>query len=171
MCEYKFKVAYPFHDHFFIWIPCLMFASFILYASFAVGYPVQGIGMTIYLLLLCSFGSLVGAMFRIQVDGETIRVRSWCGKRYELNCEDISKVVCTRRNSVKYGPQFYLTIATQQREFTMHGSMVGFETMAGYILAQLEAGKIKQTAVSKSCAEQLQKYQKGIFKRKKKKEG
>ncbi len=38
-------------------------------------------------------------------------------------------------------------VAAQQRGFTLDGKMIGFDTMVGYILAQLEKGNIKQTAV------------------------
>lgn len=139
--------------------------------GFRAGYPVQSVGLEVYLFLLALFGSLTAELFCLQVNGETIHVRTPFGKRYEMKCEDISRVVCTKRDTIKYGPQFRITVATQQRKFTLNSDMAGFDTMAGYILAQLEKGKIRYTAVSKSCAEQLQKFQDGSFKRKKKKEG
>ncbi len=168
MCEYSFKVMSPWHDQLRVWIP-FSFLSFLLISmGFRAGYPVQSVGLEVYLILLALFGSLTAGLFCLQVNGETIHVRTPFGKRYEMKCEDISRVVCTKRDTIKYGPQFYLTVSTRQRQFTLHWQMTGFDTMAGYILAQLEKGKIKQTAVSKSCAEQLQKYQDGSFKRKKK---
>lgn len=168
MIEYRFKVASPWHHQLLVWIPVSMFAFLLISMGLIVGYPVQCIGMTAVVLLLGLFASLSTGLLCIQVNGTTISVRTSFGKRYEMRCEDISKVVCTQRDSVKYGQLFYLTVATPQREFTLDGHMTGFDTMAGYILAQLENGNIKQTAVSKSCEEQLQKYQKGIFKRKRK---
>lgn len=168
MCEYSFKVVTPWYQHLMVWIPFSMFAFLLISMGFRAGYPVQSVGMVVVLFLLALFGSLTAGLFCLQVNGETIHVRTPFGKRYEMKCEDISRVACTKRDSVKYGPLFYLTVAAQQREFTLDWQMTGFDTMAGYILAQLEKGKIRQTAVSKSCAEQLKKYRDGSFKRKKK---
>ncbi len=171
MGEYNIKVAAPWHDQLKVWIPFSMFAFLLISMGIRAGYLVQSVGMVVPLFLLSFFASLTTALFRVQVNGQTIRVRTSFGKWYEIKCGDIGRVECTTIYSEKYGPQFRITVATQQRKFTLNSDMAGFDTMAGYILAQLEKGKIRYTAVSKSCAEQLQKFQDGSFKRKKKKEG
>lgn len=167
MSEYSFKVASPWYHQLMVWIPFSMFAFLLIGMGLRVGYPAQSIGMTVVLFLLCVFASLSSGLFCVRVNGETIHVRTSFGKRYKISCTDISKVVCTKRNSLKYGTLFYLTVATQQWEFTLDGQMVGFNAMAEYLLAQLEEGKIKQTAASKTCVQQLQFYQKGIQKHQK----
>ncbi len=134
MDECNFKVAAPWHHQLMIWIPFSMFAFLLISMGIRAGYPVQSVGMVVGLFLLSFFASLSTVLFCIQVKGETVRVRTSFGKRYEIRCEDISKVVCIKKDSVKYGPQFYLTVAAQQREFTLDGNIKQTAVQDRYIL-------------------------------------
>lgn len=124
--------------------------------------------LTIAFFLIFIFVIMVTFLFNVKVIGSTINVRTRLGRTYQFNCSEIEEVVCTKRNSVRYGPSYYINLLTSSDELSMECTMRGFQNMAGYILVQLEQGEIRRTAVSESCKKRLVQFKNGdIFKKKK----
>lgn len=107
-------------------------------------------------------GLLTTCLFCVTVNGLQIRVRAYGGKCYSFTCGDIDRVICRKEDSIKYGPQFYITLVKGKQEFEMEGTMAGFSTMAEYLLEMLEQGELKPTAISQACKEKLRHYQNGV---------
>lgn len=135
----------------------------IFYVKYVIPWAVMVAAYTV--LFLCAI--FATWMFRVDVDGSAIRVRTNCGRKYELHCSDIDKIVCSKSDSGKRGPQFYITVTAKTNKFTLNAHMIGFDTMAGYLLEMLESGELKRSAVAPSCKEKLRQYEKGVIRRKK----
>lgn len=131
-------------------------------------YVLMGSVLAIVLLIIGLIAILSTVLFSVKVIGSTIKVRTRSGGQYEFNCSDIDEVICSKRDSVRYGPSFYITIMTKSQKLNLEGTMVGFQEMAGYILNKYENNEIRHTAVSENCKKMLIRYKNGdIFKKKK----
>lgn len=131
-------------------------------------YVLLGTVLAIVLLIIGLIAVLSTSLFSVKVNQSTIKVRTRSGGQYEFNCSDIDEVICSKRDSVRYGPSFYITLITKSQKLNLEATMTGFQEMAGYILDKYENGEIKHTAVSENCKKILYKYKNGdIFKKKK----
>lgn len=171
MMQNVFKVVFskkklPFEIVFFLIIEMILFydrqefVSIVSYITFAA---------CAFLIGLLLVGTTL--LFYVKVNGSNITVRTRLGQKYEFNTSDIEKVICSKRNSVKYGPLFYIIIIAKSKELCMECGMVGFNEMAGYILEKYENGEINKPAISENCKKELYRYkdQKYLGKRKNKK--
>ena len=80
-------------------------------------FPEYCIGALVFGLInacLCVFVTMVSFLFRIQVNGTDFFVRTRMGKKYSFNCNDIHKIACEKRYSVKYGPSFYIHLLAKK---------------------------------------------------------
>jgi len=167
MTQTEFKVAFPKKD--FIAYMCVfsVIETALIVMTIYSEYIVFDLVLSISFFLICIFVVLATFLFNVKVIESTIKVRTRLGRTYQFNCSDIEEVVCSKRNSVRYGPSYYMNLLTKSNELSMECTMTGFSKMAGYILEQLENGEIKQTVVSESCKKSLVQYKNGdIFKKK-----
>lgn len=121
-------------------------------------YVLMGTVLAISFFLICFAMEFVMLQFYVEVNESLIKVRTRRGKKYSFMCSDIDEVICSQRNSTKYGTVFYITIIMKSRELCMEGKMEGFQRMAEYILEKHESGEIKQEAVSKNCKTKLRQF-------------
>lgn len=131
-------------------------------------YVLLGTVLAIALLIIGLIAILSTSLFSVKVNQSNIKVRTRSGGQYEFNCSDIDEIICSKRDSVRYGPSFYITIITKSNKLVLEATMTGFQQMAGYILDKYEKGEIKQTAISENCKKILYKYKNGDIYNKKK---
>ena len=131
-------------------------------------YVLLGTVLAIALLIIGLIAILSTSLFSVKVNQSNIKVRTRSGGQYEFNCSDIDEIICSKRDSVRYGPSFYITIITKSNKLVLEATMTGFQQMAGYILDKYEKGEINHTAVSENCKKILYKYKNGDIYNKKK---
>ena len=131
-------------------------------------YRVVGIVFSTINAILCVLVAIISLQFRIQINGTQFAVRTRMGKRFSFDCADICSITCVKKDSIKYGPSFYIQILTRENNnVTVEGTMDGFRQLAGYLLTQLNTGMIPETAATHSCKKELKRYADGeIFPKK-----
>lgn len=160
--NYHFKVAVPRGEIIALPFVYLFLFGVLAYLTLPSGQiMIFALG---FVILFCLFllTSLTTCMFSVTVNGPELRVRTSGGKKFSFTCRDIDRVVCSKKDSVKYGVLFYITIVKGKHEFTMEGKMAGFSNMAQYLLEMLEVGELKSTAVSAECKSRLKRFEKGV---------
>lgn len=103
---------------------------------------------------------VMATIARYDVEGSVIRVRTGLGRVYQVSCEEIAFISCNQTHSARHGTRFSITVATEQKHFTVGGRLNGFSVFAGYLLDKLDQGVIKASAVSEACRSELRRYQK-----------
>lgn len=111
--------------------------------------------IAIFYLIIFGRAILKTLLFKVDIIGSTIKVHTHMSKHYQFECSEIEKVVCSKRNSAKLGPQFSIEINTDKYSVCLPHGVIGFEEMAGYLLEKYESGEIKESAISKSCKKTL----------------
>ena len=111
--------------------------------------------IALFYIVIIGCAILTNLLFRIEVLDSIIKVKTRMGKQLQFKCSEIEKVVCSKRDSVKFGPQFSIEINTDKYSICLPHGVIGFEEMAGYLLEKYENGEIKESAISKSCKKTL----------------
>jgi len=119
-----------------------------------------GVVFAISLFMICFFAVLTALLFYVKVNGANIEVRTRLGRKYRFDCSDIEEVIYFKRNSVRYGPSFYITLLTETKKVVMEGTMTDFDKMVEYILEKHNNGEINKKAVSELCKKKLFQYSK-----------
>ena len=139
----------------------------LVYLTTLPKYRVAGIVFGILNAFLCVFAAMASFLFRIQVNNTRFSVTTRMGKKFTFTCNDIHKITCEKRDSVKYGPSFFIHILAQENEVIAEGTMDGFSQLAGYLLTKLSTGEIPDSAASGSSRNELRRYANGeIFPKK-----
>lgn len=151
----ELSVFYSRKDTYLTVVIFIIIEIILLMIMFTSNHILLDVILTISFFILSLLTILVSIMFRIDVSDSTIKVRTRFGKHLQFDCSEIEKVVCSKRDSVKFGPQFYIEINFTTYDVRLNAGMVGFEEMAGYLLEKYENGEIKESAISKSCKKTL----------------
>lgn len=143
---------------------------FLIVSILFVGYPLLFSIVAAVLFVSFLHDYIPDLMFRVEVDGSEIRVRTNYRKEWELRCSDITRITCFRQK-VRKRPIALgcIKVKTTTKELIMIDTMVNFSTMAGYLLEMLENGEISQSAVSQTCKKRLQIHREGFYYERKKK--
>ena len=153
-----FEVRFPKTDLLGFFLPYSFFAAVCILMFVFELYLYLRIVFAAYLLIIGGMMVLATCMFSVRVEGSQCMVRTKLGKRYTFRVSEIEKVVCSKKNGPKLGPQFSLRIMTGTRELELDSKMKGFSEMAGYLLQKAECGELNAQATSKHCREELVRY-------------
>ncbi|MBP8994989.1 MAG: hypothetical protein KBG30_14430 [Bacteroidales bacterium] len=112
----------------------------------------------VFVIPICVLMILYDLLFKVNVSGKQIKVRSYWGRKYEFDLSDINTVSCERTDSLKSATHFFIILVTETEKLKMSDSLTGFDQMASYILYKHDTGEIKQEAISKTCRKMLNMY-------------
>ncbi len=154
----KFTVRYPKSDMIIFFLAWGFFAAFGIMLLVMGVQKLLAIVMLVYLSLMAAAMICSTLLFGVKVDGDSLKLRTRLGRKYEFTLSDIRKVVCSKNSSIKYGPRYTVIIRTDDREIELMKSMKGFKEMCGYLLDRHSAGELAASAISKNCAATLKKY-------------
>lgn len=133
-----------------IFVGAAFYSNTILPKVMAVLWGVFGI-----ILFTASF------LFCVKVNGSEFHVRTKMGRRYQFLCSEISKVSCVKKQSVRFGPMFYMEIVSNGEKLQLNHGMTGFMQTAKYLLEQRDARAIKKSAINPQTVTMLRRYASG----------
>ncbi|MGN0470852.1 MAG: hypothetical protein ACI4GV_08060 [Acutalibacteraceae bacterium] len=126
---------------------------------FIVGYNFNlSLIFAIFLFVTSIMMILSTCLFKVSVMDENFKVRTKFGKRYEFNILEIRKIKYTKHNNLKHGPQYTLTIITENKELELNRQMKNFDIMVKYLLNKYDDGKLDNKVMSKYCYKLLNDY-------------
>ena len=102
--------------------------------------------------------SVATYFYSFKVENDIFRIRTNSGKRYEFNVSEIQSIRCIKRDSLKNSPRYLIAIVTKAEEFEVHYTMVGFETLAAYIVYKFDCGVLSKQVISRDCYYKLLNY-------------
>lgn len=102
-------------------------------------------------------------MFRVKVDENIFKIRTRIGKRYQFDIADIKRITCSKKLQIKTGPQFLLTITTNDHELELDSKMKNFDKMATYLLQKFDSRELNQKCINKHTKSELIKYSKNAY--------
>ena len=118
-----------------------------------------GIAFLIFFLALCIITAMMTFLFCVKVYDDSIYVRTRGGKKYSFTWLEIDDIECTKRNSTKFGPLYYITLSAKSHELILEHTMLNFDKMAGLILEKYGNGEIKSAALSGKEKTMLQHFE------------
>lgn len=142
---------------FILGIMCLIGITFdvnitmkILFTICAVGCIAVGI---VYIFVVNSF--------IVKVENDIFRVRTKKGKKYEFSVYEIQRVECLLQSTPKHGTQKTIRIQAKSENLEITDTMVGFDTVAEYLISKFDCGVLSKKVISRKCYYKLIDYKNG----------
>ena len=121
-------------------------------------FKLLGIVFSILLFAVCLLAELTTLLYKVQVNGSSIVVRTKWGKRFHFSLSEIAKITCDTQYRAKFSQVEEITIRTSTDKVIIDQTMNGFQSMAIYLLDNLQNRKINSTAISASSKHKLNQY-------------
>lgn len=157
MTHYEFTVAQN-KRTLFILIP----ACFVLGGGFYYAYdtteeiPYAIVSGAIAFLLV--YMLLKTALYRVNVQGRTVYVRTWLGRRYQFTCWDIEKVKFVEHLQTKGPSTYQLRIRVAGRTVYVDSTLLNFDMLMEHFMKMYEERQFKPEALPVSVANTMYLY-------------
>ncbi|MFV0396382.1 MAG: hypothetical protein ACK5LC_18690 [Coprobacillaceae bacterium] len=161
MSESKFNVHFSYKTTFIVMLSYLILLGTIIAAVYYTTLDSTiAIIIVLYTAGLGVYSILGLTLYSVRVKDSEMTLRTKLGRHYKFNCSDITEVIVTKRNSVKYGPTYHIIILIKNKKIDLEWTMLCFEKMALYILEKFDSGEIIKSAVSPRCKRELSRLSK-----------
>jgi hypothetical protein len=158
MMNQNFKVTMS-HKGTLTFIVCFaVIEAFLIWAIFFDDFRLLGIVFSALLFIVFFLAELTTLLYKVQVNGSSIVGRTKWGKRFDFSLLEIAEIICDTQYRRGNSQVEEITIRTSTDKVIIEQTMNGFQSMAIYLLDNLENGKINNTAISASSKRRLNQY-------------